>query len=130
QLSLRRDGLAGATARASAEKVWPRSLAFDEGGRLALTRPCLRRPFSGGQEDVYQEIFVNEEIKDDEVLSRIEFSEKNTERDPYREVDLRARRLMTANSALQYGNAVKQVFREDPDLHAIYAFTAPATWHK
>jgi hypothetical protein len=46
----------------------------------------------------------------------IKFSERNPEKDPYKEFDIRARAKMSANSALKYGDAIKAVRYEDPEL--------------
>ncbi|HEX7080210.1 MAG TPA: hypothetical protein VF329_04280 [Gammaproteobacteria bacterium] len=65
----------------------------------------------------------------DELTERVTFDAKNEAKDVFRETDLRARRLMSANSQLDYGAAVRAVFNEDRDLCELYVRTTPPLHH-
>lgn len=65
-----------------------------------------------------------------QLTERITFDAKNESKDVFRETDLRARRLMSTNSKLDYGAAVRAVFNEDRDLCELYVNTVPPVHHQ
>ena len=62
-------------------------------------------------------------------LARITFSERNPQKDVFREVDLRAKLRMSADSKLDYKTAVKQTFLADEDLQREWLDTTPPLRH-
>ncbi len=59
----------------------------------------------------------------DALAERITFSANNPRRDPAKELDLRARKLMSGDRKLEYRDAMRQVMTADPDLHRLYLDT-------
>ena len=55
----------------------------------------------------------------------IEFDARNPGKDVFKEVDLRAKRLMSRDANLSYQGAVKAVFTEDEALHVEYLDSVP-----
>jgi hypothetical protein len=56
----------------------------------------------------------------EERAKRVTFSTNNPKKDVCREVDLRTKQRMSADSKLSYGDAMLATFRADEDLHRLY----------
>ena len=126
--NLRAVGWSGQRASNRAHRVWLRTLAFDECGRPIRVRLCSRSFLSfcsmevGGHPDLHGD-HMDED--NHERMKRITFSERNPRKDVFREADLRIRQRMSADSELSYGDAMKQVFAADEDLHRAYLGSVP-----
>ncbi len=60
-----------------------------------------------------------------ERLARLTFDARNSQKDVFREVDIRARQRMSQDRELSYGDAVRSVFIDDPELHRAYLDDTP-----